>query len=67
MSASQRVGVLVVRVWPEHEGPSGLRARISWVDDLEQGAEQITVAAGPEDVLAVVRRWLDSFAADTTT
>jgi hypothetical protein len=65
MPASERVAVLVVRAWREEPGPSGLRARVTWVDDVEQGREQTTAAASVEDVMAIVRRWLDAVSADT--
>ncbi len=65
MPASERVAVLVVRAWREDAGPAGLRVRVTWVDDVEQGREQTTAAASTEDVLAIVRRWLDAVSADT--
>jgi hypothetical protein len=65
MPADERVAVLVVRAWREDGGPTGLRARVTWVDDVEQGREQTAAASSVEDVLTVVRRWLDALSADT--
>jgi hypothetical protein len=55
--------VLIVRAWREGEGPEGLRARITWVMDVEGAPERTAVAAGRDDILASVRRWLDDVAA----
>jgi hypothetical protein len=60
--AGERVAVLVVRAWHEGEGPSALRARITWVDDVAAGAEQTALAAGVGEVVEVVRRWLEGLA-----
>ena len=62
-TAPERVAVLIVRAWQAGEGPEGLRARITWVMDVEGAAERAAVAAGRDDILASVRRWLDDVAA----
>jgi hypothetical protein len=62
-TAPERVAVLIVRAWREGEGPAGLRARITWVTDVERASELTAVAAGRDDILASVRRWLDDLAA----
>lgn len=62
MSATvdERAGVILVRVWTEPDG--GTRARITATDDLTTGDETVTAAAGVEEILAVVRAWLERFA-----
>jgi hypothetical protein len=60
-SAGERTGVLVLRVWIEYDGGGGLRARITESSDI-LSYEQTTVVVGSiEDVLGVVRDWLDAF------
>lgn len=60
--AAEQVAVLVVRAWREDEGPADLRARITWVDDVGGGEERAAVASGTDEILGVVRRWLDGVA-----
>lgn len=62
-TAPERVAVLIVRAWLEGEGPAGLRARITWVTDVEGAPELTAAAAGHDDIVAFVRRWLDDIAA----
>jgi hypothetical protein len=62
-TAPERVAVLIVRAWLEGEGPAGLRARITGVMDVERAPELTTAAAGHDDIVAFVRRWLDDIAA----
>jgi hypothetical protein len=62
-TAPERVAVLIVRAWHEGDGPAGLRARITWVTDVEGAPERTAVAAGLDDILASVRRWLEDIAA----
>ena len=49
-------GVLVLRVWIDHEGPDGLRARLTQVVGL--GDQTVATAATPDDIYAAVRSWL---------
>lgn len=63
MSRAERGGVVVVRVWIEEAHENRLRARITLVGDLEEGATESVVASGPEAVLEVVREFLDAFLA----
>jgi hypothetical protein len=58
----QRTGVLVVRVWIE-AGDGGLRARLTGTHDVAQGEETTETAATVDDVVAIVRSWVESFAA----
>lgn len=59
---AERTGVMVVRIWIEGDG-CGLRARLTATDDISSGEETTTTAATLEDVLDVVRRWVEAFAA----
>lgn len=57
-----RTGVLVLRVWMEGPGREAVRARITHTDDVTAPEnERALSAAGVEEVLAVVRAWLESF------
>jgi hypothetical protein len=60
--ASQRAGVIVVRVWIERDATAPLRARITALADLSCDERTITAAAGVEDTLDAVREWLEGFA-----
>jgi hypothetical protein len=55
--------VLVVRVWLEAGDGPGLRARITRSLDLAKRDESAAAAASPDEVLAIVRAWLDEFVA----
>jgi hypothetical protein len=54
----QRTGVLLLRVWLEHDGADAFRARIISMLDVAVGREQVSVASDPQAVLEVVERWL---------
>ena len=57
-----RVGVLVLRVWREDEGPDGFRARITATLDIEDADEILAQVVGsPGDVRTAVAAWLDAF------
>lgn len=51
-------GLLVVRAWLEGEPPA-LRARITTTVDVEVGGQQSTYAGETEEVVQIVRDWLD--------
>jgi hypothetical protein len=60
----ERAGVAVIRVWIETAaGTDGLRARITLVQDLEERASETAVAAHPDEIVAVLRRFLEQFSA----
>jgi len=59
----ERAGVIVIRVWVEDASEAGPRARITASNDLSSGEQTVAVAQGAEDILAVVRSWLDAFLA----
>ena len=56
-------GVLLVRAWVEGSPPSGLRARITSISDLDENQIE-AVAASLEQILAIVRGWLEDLLAD---
>jgi hypothetical protein len=60
VTASERTGVVVIRAWIESGAPP-LRARITAAYDLSTDEQTIAVAAGVEEIMAVVRVWLETF------
>jgi hypothetical protein len=61
MRLTERTGVIVIRVWIEGGGDDGFRARISATPDVSR-PERTTFAAGSlEDVVQIVRDWLEEF------
>jgi hypothetical protein len=56
------VAVLIVRAWHEAGNQASLRARVTWVMDVEGSSEQTAEATGRDDILACVDRWLDELA-----
>jgi hypothetical protein len=58
-TASERTGVIVVRVWTEDEDLP--RARITGSSSLSFEERTIAVAAGVEEIVAAVRNWLEEF------
>jgi hypothetical protein len=64
VSKHERAGVVVIRVWIETaEGTDGLRARITLVRDLEENEPETAVARDPDEIVAVVRHFVNEFAA----
>jgi hypothetical protein len=64
VSERERTGLAVIRVWIERpDGREGLRARITLVRDLEGRESESAVAADPEEIVGVVRRFVDDFVA----
>jgi hypothetical protein len=62
-TAPEHVALLMVRAWHEGEDPAGLRARVTWVMDVDRGDELTVAAAGQEAILALIVRWLHAVAA----
>jgi hypothetical protein len=63
VSKHERAGVVVIRVWIETgERTDGLRARITLVRDLEENEPETAVARDPDEIVAVVRRFVNEFA-----
>ena len=57
----ERVGVAVVRVWVEPDG--SFRGRITTTVDVAEHDEVVDVAGAPEEVLRVIRDWMESVTA----
>jgi hypothetical protein len=61
---TERVGVLVVRVWIEADANGdGLRARLSSRLDIDEEGEQTSAAGSIDDIVDQARAWLKRFAA----
>jgi hypothetical protein len=58
-----RTGVLVVRIWVEERAESAFRARITATGDVSSEEQTSVVAASVDDVLRIVREWVDGFLA----
>lgn len=56
-SPSGAQGTLVIRTWWEPDHVHGFRARITFTPVPDAGPTTVT-ATDPEEVLAVVRKWL---------
>ncbi|WP_066285007.1 hypothetical protein [Arthrobacter sp. B6] len=54
---AQHQGIMVIRTWWEPEHAHGFRARVTSIQPAEAGPTTVTTA-DPDEVLAVVRRWL---------
>lgn len=63
MPPSERTGVLVLRMWIEPGAEDGLRARITTSDDLGSEERTSVVAADVDEILRIVRAWVDAFVA----
>ena len=59
--AAPRAAALVIRVWRETDGGSGLRARITQLPDLGDETETTVVVTSPDAVYREVRAWLETF------
>jgi hypothetical protein len=57
-----RTGVMVVRVWIEVES-GGLRARLTGTHDIAHDEETTVTAATVDDIVAIVRDWVEAFTA----
>jgi hypothetical protein len=54
----ERAGVIVVRAWLESDGH--VRARVT-ATDFSLPAETVSSAEGNEEIVALVRAWLERF------
>jgi len=61
MEAHERSAVMVLRVWREGGTPD-LRARITMTADADEPGSRETAAASEEEILSLVRSWLEEFA-----
>jgi hypothetical protein len=62
----ERAAALAIRAWlePGRDAAEGLRARIRYSTSLEtREDETVAAAASSDEILAVVRAWLDQFLA----
>jgi hypothetical protein len=64
-AGQERTAVLVIRLWQEHIGQHGFRARITQTRDIEAGGEETTVVRSLPQLLETVRRWAIGFERDT--
>jgi len=60
-SSSDRTGILIVRLWIEANAREGLRARITQTLDSVFPDQARATASTPEEIYAVVRRWVEEF------
>jgi hypothetical protein len=60
----ERVGVIVVRAWVEGDG--GIRARVT-ATDLSLAEESVSSAEGVEEIVGLVRAWLERFGGPSST
>ena len=59
--ASERTGILIVRLWIEGTADGGLRARITQTHDTTGPEQAMASAATPEDIYSIVRTWVETF------
>jgi hypothetical protein len=59
--SSDRTGMLILRLWIEGNPSDGFRARITQTLDATGPEQAMATAGNPEDVYAVVRRWVETF------
>jgi hypothetical protein len=60
-SSSDRTGILIVHLWIEANAREGFRARITQTLDSGVGDQVKATAGTPEEIYAVVRRWVEEF------
>jgi hypothetical protein len=62
--AEERTAVLVVRAWKETGAEGSLRARVtSTLDVSVSGDEETLVAASEQEIVEIVRTWLQAVTA----
>ncbi len=61
-AAGDRVGVMVLRTWTEPSTGS-LRVRVTQTHDINARHERSEVVATFEEVVSLVREWLETFEA----
>lgn len=59
---TDRTGVLILRLWIEANHETGLRARITQTLDTAAAEQPVAVAANADDICAIVKQWVQSFA-----
>jgi hypothetical protein len=64
VSKHERTGVVTIRLWIETADVSGgFRARITLVPDLDANEPETAVAGHPDEIVAIVGRFVHAFAA----
>jgi hypothetical protein len=61
MAQEERSAVLVVRLWRESGAEGAVRGRITMTANADEAGATETAVAGAEEILDVVRGWLDEF------
>lgn len=62
MKKAERSAVLVVRLWREAEASDGaVRGRVTMTANADEGDSTETAVTETEEILALVRGWLDEF------
>jgi hypothetical protein len=62
LSSHERTGVIIVRVWLEADAENALRARVTAVHDLKSRDVDDATASSVEGIVALVERFVRSFA-----
>ncbi len=62
--ATDRTGLLIIRVWIEEGSSEPLRAQIRLSNDVSAGIERTLTLARAEAVCATVQEWLAGFLSD---
>jgi hypothetical protein len=60
-----RTGFLIVRLWIEGNRREGLRARITQTLDSTGDEHEMSTAATPEEIYAVVQTWVEAIVGPT--
>jgi hypothetical protein len=60
----ERTSVIIIRLWRRRDRRNGLRARITIVRDLEADEADTVVAADGHQVIEIVDRFVNDFAAN---
>jgi hypothetical protein len=61
MTQEERSAVLVIRLWKEPGASGTVRGRITMTANADEPGSTETAVASAEEILEVVRGWLDEF------
>jgi hypothetical protein len=53
--------VLIVRLWRDAGDGTAFRARVLHSQDVEREPQEVELARDPDELLTIVRAWLDQF------
>ena len=53
--------MLIVRLWRDAGDGTDFRARVLHSQDVEREPQQVELARNPDELLAIVRAWLEEF------